>query len=220
MRPARGSGIERRQEGGASPVSAAYVGRPSQAKSIAIGPDGAGGRRQDGHAFASARGEVLARQSLAPEPHCPQVASTWNGTFRGYERAMYDSEQPRSPASGTIVRVVNEVRTMKTRIAMTCLIAGTLLSPVAVIAQDSDTHRLDPEMFVKDSAITTQAKAKLATEHFSSLAKIHVDTDKSGIVRLSGTVESQAVIDGAMAITKRTEHVKSVHSTLTFKKDD
>ncbi|MGB7740800.1 MAG: BON domain-containing protein [Steroidobacteraceae bacterium] len=109
---------------------------------------------------------------------------------------------------------------MKTTFAMTCLIAGTLLSPVAAMAQDSDTDRSNPEAFVKDSAITTKIKAKLATEHFGSLAKIHVDTDKNGIVWLSGTAESQEAIDQAIAVAKGTEHVKSVHSTLTVKKDD
>jgi hyperosmotically inducible protein len=97
---------------------------------------------------------------------------------------------------------------------------GHVAAPVAVIAQDSDTHRPDPAMMVKDSAITTEIKAKLATEHFSSLAKIHVDTDKNGVVWLSGTAESQAAVDRAVAVAKGTEHVKSVNSTLTVKKDD
>lgn len=109
---------------------------------------------------------------------------------------------------------------MKSTFAMSCLIAGTLLAPVPVIAQDSDTHRSNPEMFVKDSAITTEIKAKLAKEHFSSLAKIHVDTDKNGEVWLSGTAESQEAVDRAIAVAKANEHVKSVHSTLTVKKDD
>jgi hyperosmotically inducible protein len=133
---------------------------------------------------------------------------------------MSGSEQPGRTARETIKGVLNEVRIMKTKFAMTCLIAGTLLAPVAVIAQDSDTHRSDPEMLMKDSAISTKIKAKLATEHFSSLAKIHVDTDQNGVVSLSGTAESQAAVDRAIAVAKGTEHVKSVHSTLTVKKDD
>jgi len=107
---------------------------------------------------------------------------------------------------------------MKSMFALSCLMAGTLLAPVAVIAKDSDTDRADPAMFVKDSAITTEIKAKLATEHFSSLAKIHVDTDKNGVVWLSGTAESQAAVDRAIAVAKANEHVKSVHSTLTVEK--
>jgi hyperosmotically inducible protein len=111
-----------------------------------------------------------------------------------------------------------EVRIMKNTFAISCLIAGTRRSRSS--RRDSDTHRSDPEMMVKDSAITTEIKAKLATEHFSSLAKIHVDTDKNGVVWLSGTAESKAAVDRAIEVAKGTEHVKSVNSTLTVKKDD
>ena len=109
---------------------------------------------------------------------------------------------------------------MKTKIVMACVLAGVLTGPALVVAEDADADRSNPEAFVKDSAITTQIKTKLAAEHFGSLAKIHVDTDKNGIVWLSGTAESQAAIDKAVSIAKETENVKSVHSTLTVKKDD
>jgi hyperosmotically inducible protein len=104
---------------------------------------------------------------------------------------------------------------------MACLLAGTLVGPAVVMAgEDADADRSNPEAFVKDSAITTKIKTKLAAEHFGSLAKIHVDTDKNGVVWLSGTAESQEALDRAVSIAKETEHVKSVHSTLTVKKDD
>ena len=44
---------------------------------------------------------------------------------------------------------------------------------------------------MKDSAITAKIKAKLADEHVSSLAKVHVDTDASGMVYLSGSAETR-----------------------------
>jgi hyperosmotically inducible protein len=103
---------------------------------------------------------------------------------------------------------------------MACVLAGALVAPALIMAEDSDADRSNPKAFVKDSAITTQIKTKLAAEHFGSLAKIHVDTDQDGIVWLSGTAESQAAVDKAISISKETEHVKSVHSTLTVKKDD
>jgi len=109
---------------------------------------------------------------------------------------------------------------MKKTFAMTCLIAGTLLGPVVAIATDSDTDRSNPEAFAKDSAITTKIKTMLAVEHFTSLATIHVDTAKNGVVWLSGTAESQVAIDRAMAIAQGTENVKSVNSRLTVKKSD
>src|SRR5450631_2043501 len=68
---------------------------------------------------------------------------------------------------------------MKRTIAMTCLVVGTLLGPVvALAADDRDADRSRPAAFVKDSAITTMIKAKLAAEHMTSLGRIHVDTDK------------------------------------------
>ncbi len=109
---------------------------------------------------------------------------------------------------------------MKTRIAMTCLIAGALFGSGVVMAADSDTDRSDPTAFVKDSAITTKVKAKLTADHASNLARIHVDTDKSGIVWLSGTVESQGVADRAVAMTKATEGVRSVHNDIKVVKED
>jgi hyperosmotically inducible protein len=39
--------------------------------------------------------------------------------------------------------------------------------------------------FVKDSAITTKIKTKLAADHPTSLALVHVDTDKDGVVWLT-----------------------------------
>ena len=74
--------------------------------------------------------------------------------------------------------------------------------------------------FVKDSAITTKVKAKLAAEHLGSVSMIHVDTDANGIVWLTGTARSQEQIDKAVAIARDTENVRGVHNKLTIKKDD
>ena len=80
---------------------------------------------------------------------------------------------------------------MKKRYSIAGLMVALLGSGVAMAVTDSDTDRSNPEAFVKDSAITTEVKAKLTADHMSSLARIHVDTDKEGVVWLSGTVESQ-----------------------------
>jgi hyperosmotically inducible protein len=109
---------------------------------------------------------------------------------------------------------------MKTTIAISILLAGVLAAPLAAVAADSDTDRSNPEAFVKDSAITTAVKAQLAAKHINSLGNISVDTDKNGVVWLSGTAHTQEAIDQAISITRATEGVKSVHSTLTVKKDD
>jgi hyperosmotically inducible protein len=110
---------------------------------------------------------------------------------------------------------------MKTKLALACLMAGTLLAPiVSFAAEDADMARADAKAFVKDSAITTAIKAKLAAEHPASLAQIHVDTDANGVVWLSGTASNQGEIDQAMSIARGTEHVVAVKNHLTVKKDD
>jgi hyperosmotically inducible protein len=54
----------------------------------------------------------------------------------------------------------------------------------------------------------------------SSLARIHVDTDKNGEVWLSGTVESQSVAANAVRIANATEGVRAVHSDIKVEKED
>jgi hyperosmotically inducible periplasmic protein len=108
---------------------------------------------------------------------------------------------------------------MKKRV-LTCLAIGTLLgSAVAIAAEDMDSDRSNPKAYVKDSAITTKIKTKLAADHLTSLGRIHVDTDQNGMVELSGTAGSPEAIDKAVSLARETEGVKGVHSTLTVKTD-
>jgi hyperosmotically inducible protein len=111
---------------------------------------------------------------------------------------------------------------MKIAFATTCLVFGTLLgSAVAWAGEDSaTTDRSHPVAFVKDSAVTTAIKAKLAAEHMTSLARVHVDTDKDGVVWLTGSAKTQEAADKAASIARETEHVKSVHSNIKIAKDD
>jgi hyperosmotically inducible periplasmic protein len=109
---------------------------------------------------------------------------------------------------------------MMKRYSIAGLVVGALLGSGVAMAADSDTDRSNPEAFVKDSAITTKVKAKLTADHMSSLARIHVDTDKEGVVWLSGTVESQTVAANAVQIAKSTEGVRSVHSDIKVEKED
>jgi len=90
---------------------------------------------------------------------------------------------------------------------------------VAVHAADADSDRSHPLTFVKDSVITTKVKANLADEKMSSLTHIKVDTDKKGAVALSGKVRTQEEADKAISITRDTEGVTSVKSTIQVKKD-
>ena len=109
--------------------------------------------------------------------------------------------------------------TIKTPIAMACLV-GALLGTGVAIAADSDTDRSHPGTYVADSAITTKIKAQLTADHASNLARVHVDTDKNGEVWLSGTVESQMVADRAVQIAKTTDGVRAVHDEIKVKAED
>ena len=111
---------------------------------------------------------------------------------------------------------------MKKKLAMTCLVCGILLGPAITMAQDSDSDadRSHPKAFVKDSAITTKVKTKLAAEHITSLGRIHVETDKDGVVWLSGSARTQEAMDKAVSIARETEGVKDVHNHIKIKKDD
>ena len=110
---------------------------------------------------------------------------------------------------------------MKTKLLMTCLATSALFgSAMALATEDSDADRSHAGAFVADSAITMKIKTKLAAEHMSSLARIHVDTDKDGVVVLSGSAHTREDIDKAMSIARATEGVVSVTSTVVVKKDD
>jgi hyperosmotically inducible protein len=103
---------------------------------------------------------------------------------------------------------------MKNKLATACLVIGAMLAPIAAFAADSDTDRSNPEHFVKDSVITTKIKANLG-----SAAHIKVDTDRNGVVWMSGTANSREEADRAVAIARDTEGVKSVRSDLKVRQD-
>jgi hyperosmotically inducible protein len=108
---------------------------------------------------------------------------------------------------------------MKFKLATTCFVIGSVLAPVAAYAADSDTDRANAANYVKDSVITTKIKTKLAAEHLGSAKHISVDTDKDGVVWMTGTANTQEEINKAVAIARDTEGVKSVNSKLTVQKD-
>jgi hyperosmotically inducible protein len=110
---------------------------------------------------------------------------------------------------------------MNTKLVMTWLLSASLLGPIAAVAvADPDTDRSQPKEFVKDSAITTKIKAKLAAEHITSLGRIHVDTDRDGVVWLSGSARSAEAVEKAGAIARDTEGVRAVENHIRVKKDD
>ena len=108
---------------------------------------------------------------------------------------------------------------MDTKRIIACVLAASLLAPVIGLAQDSDTDRSHPAQFVKDSAITAPIKTKLGADHPASLARLKVDTDKDGVVWLSGTAKTRQEADRAVEIARGTDGVVRVKSDIVVRPD-
>src|SRR5689334_597479 len=109
------------------------------------------------------------------------------------------------------------MKTIKTIASL--FVIGTLLTPVMGYSADKDTDHSSVGEYVEDSVITTKIKAKLATEKNVSAMHIKVDTDKNGVVVLSGTAESQAEKDKAHKIAHSVDGVTKVINHIKIKKD-
>jgi len=109
---------------------------------------------------------------------------------------------------------------MKHKFTAACLLISSLagLGMVAHAADDAD--RDHPIVFVADSGITTKIKAKLATQHLSSLRHIKVDTDDKGVVWLSGHASTQSQVDMAVAVARDTDGVRSVQNNIVVQNDE
>jgi len=69
--------------------------------------------------------------------------------------------------------------------------------------------------YLDDSTITGKVKAEILSDPLLKVSQIDVTT-KNGVVRLSGTVDSQQSIDRAMEIARSVKSVKSVENGLVF----
>ncbi len=97
------------------------------------------------------------------------------------------------------------------------LATSVALSAACAMSAAADTVSADTATagtYVKDSAITTKVKTKLAAKHMSTLTKISVDTDRNGVVWLSGSAPTKDAKDLAEMITKDTDGVTSVHNNI------
>ncbi len=90
------------------------------------------------------------------------------------------------------------------------LLSTALLLPLISVAADSDSM----ETKVSDSVITTKVKAIFAADDMVEATDIEVDTDSNGMVELSGTADTKAEADKAVALTKSVEGVTSVKDSI------
>jgi len=106
---------------------------------------------------------------------------------------------------------------MNNKLTASILVTGLLLLPVA--GYSADTEKSTATEYVKDSVITTKIKAELAAEKMWSLVKINVDTDKHGVVVLTGSAASQSAVDKAVSIAKGVKGVTSVKNEINVVTD-
>ena len=103
---------------------------------------------------------------------------------------------------------------MKASLITNIFLVGALLLPVSSFADDSDSDRSSANAFVKDSIITSKIKGLYAKDKTVSAMHIKVDTDRMGVVQLSGKARSQAEADKAVSIAKGIESVTSVQNNI------
>ncbi|MGZ8159678.1 MAG: BON domain-containing protein [Methylobacter sp.] len=82
-------------------------------------------------------------------------------------------------------------------------------------AKESVTEKTETAgEYIDDSVITTKVKTAILNDPMLNTSHIEVTTDK-GVVKLSGTVDSEQNIGRATEVAKSQEHVKSVLTDLT-----
>jgi len=86
-------------------------------------------------------------------------------------------------------------------------------------ADDRDSDRSSPKVWVKDSVITTKIKSELAAKKLSSVVHIKVDTDANGAVLLSGNAKTMGEITQAETIARGVSGVTSVDNQIKVKAD-
>ena len=95
------------------------------------------------------------------------------------------------------------------------LFAALLVSPATGVgAVEADGAH--PGVFIQNSVISTQLRAKLEQSKVASLARIQVQTENLGEVTLTGNVTSKDEADLAIALAWGTAGVTRVNSLLVI----
>ncbi len=101
---------------------------------------------------------------------------------------------------------------MKSILALSTLIAGAALLPAGSFAADDQAQPVAQTMASADSSIASKINSQLASEHISGIS---VSADSSGVVSLTGSATSQAVVDKAASIAQNTAGVTAVNNNVT-----
>ena len=120
--------------------------------------------------------------------------------FFGYRMANRDDREP-TFAVGTSGRSVD---------------VGTAREAGADIAEKVAMGANAAERIAASAALTAKIKSKMALDDTVKASRIDVDT-AGGVVRLHGTVDSQAEHDRALQLARETEGVTSVIDELTIR---
>lgn len=91
-------------------------------------------------------------------------------------------------------------------------LAATLVSVMGC----SPTPQRETVQFLEDSDVTTKVKAAIYNDPLTKDNEINVATFK-GVVQLSGFVSSQAAVDRAVELARRTSGVKGVNNDMRLK---
>jgi len=109
---------------------------------------------------------------------------------------------------------------MKHSLTAKCALVLCLLIPVTMVYAVDDVDQTHPAKIVKDSPITSQINTKLTAGNPDPMKKVVVKTDANGVVWLSGSVNTQTLIDKAGTIARNTAGVTSVNNKIVVKTDE
>jgi hyperosmotically inducible protein len=105
---------------------------------------------------------------------------------------------------------------MRSLLLSTVVALGAFGAMSVAAADTVDADAATTGTYVKDSVITTKVKTKLAAKHLATLTNIKVDTDRNGVVWLSGVAPTKDASDLAELIAKDTDGVVSVHNKIVI----
>ena len=116
---------------------------------------------------------------------------------------------------GKLRTVLRGVRDMKRGYIL--ILYAVILILIATFAACASTSKSESTgEYLDDSVITTKVKAILIKDEALKAFPISVKTYR-GVVQLSGSVDSQKIIDKAGEVASRVEGVKSVENKLVIK---